>query len=167
MNNRPKRHLAVLAVLMAAVFVFLAVTGCAALRRPAPPEQVPGAPPGARQALPTDPRESAQLADKLAKEAADTPRVNRATVVLAGTTVYLGLNIDDEVERERTEAVKRDAGRRVQKAEPRIERVMVTTDVDTVTRLENIAEGIRRGEPVSAFTRELGEIDRRATPVTE
>jgi YhcN/YlaJ family sporulation lipoprotein len=156
-----------LAALMGAIFVFLAVTGCAALRRPAPPEQVPGAPPGARQTLPNDPREASRLADRLAKVAAETPGVNRATVVLTGTTAYVGVNLEAEMEKERTEATKREVAKRVKDAEPRVERVMVTTDTDTVTRLKNIAEGVRRGEPVSAFADELKEINRRATPITE
>ena len=166
-NSRPKGFLRVTAALMGAIFVFVAVTGCAALRRPAPPEDVPGAPPGARQTLPTDPRESARLADRLAETAAETPGVRRATVVLAATTAYLGLNLEGEMNAEQTEATKREAAKRVKEEEPRIERVMVVTDIDTFTRLENMAEGVRRGEPVSAFADELKEINRRATPIKE
>jgi YhcN/YlaJ family sporulation lipoprotein len=167
MHSRRKWYLILLAALMGAIFVFVTITGCAALRRPAEQEQVPQAPPGARQALPNDPRESAQLADRLAKEAASTPGVKRASVVLTGTTAYVGVNLDDKMEREQTERTQRAVGNRVKKAEPRIERVLVTTDTDMVTRLAEVAEGIRRGEPVSAFTRELGEINRRSTPIAE
>ncbi len=164
MNHRRSRFLVSLAALLGVILLVGALAGCGIMRRPGPPEQ---APPGARQALPNDPREAGQLADRLARTAADTPGVNRATVVLAGTTAYVGLNLEEGIEGERTDAVKQKAAKRVQKAEPRIKRVMVTTDLDTFTRLERIAAGVRRGEPVSAFKREFGEINRRSTPITQ
>lgn len=167
MHTGRRRFLVVLAVVMGMALTVLAVTGCSVLRRPAAPEQIPGAPSGARQALPNDPREAADLADRLAEKAAEVPGVNRATVVLTGTTAYVGVNLESEMEDERTEATKREVAKRVKKEEPRIERVMVTTDTDTVTRLDKIAEAVRRGEPVSGFTGELAEINRRSTPITE
>jgi YhcN/YlaJ family sporulation lipoprotein len=167
MPYKRKRYLIIVSALLGAIFVFQALAGCGALRRPAPAEDLPGAPPGGRQVLPTDPRESAQLADRLARVAAETPGVNRATVVLVGTTAYLGLNLEAEMDEEQTETTKRKAAKRIKDEEPRIERVMVVTDVDTLTRLENMAEGVRRGKPVSAFTDELAEINRRASPITD
>lgn len=163
MDHRRNRFLVSVAALLGVILLVGALAGCEFLRRPAPPEQ---APPGARQALPNDPREAGQLADRLAKTAAETPGVNRATVVLAGNTAYIGLNLEEGIEGQRTDEVKEEAAKRVRQQERRIERVMVTTDVDTFARLDRIAAGIRRGEPVSAFQREFAEINRRSTPIT-
>lgn len=163
MDHRRNRLLVSVAALLGVILLVGALAGCDIARRPGPPEQ---APPEARQALPNDPREAGRLADRLAKTAADTPGVNRATVVLTGTTAYVGLNLEEGMEGKRTNEVKRKAAKRVRQAEPRIERVMVTTDMDTFARLERIAAGVRRGEPVSAFQREFAEINRRSTPIT-
>jgi len=165
MVHRPVKRVTIMATVMGVVFLFLTVTGCAALQRPGP-EGKPDAPPGVRQVLPTDPREASQLADRLAKTASETPGVNRATVVLAGTTAYVGVDLKAEMEKEQTNAVKKEVANRVKESEPRIERVMVTTDIDSFKRLDKIAEGIRNGQPVSAFTDELAEINRRFTPIT-
>jgi YhcN/YlaJ family sporulation lipoprotein len=92
--------------------------------------------------------------------------VNKATVVLSGRTAYVGLDIKAGTEKARTDAIKRDVANRVKRAEPRLARVLVTTDTDTVTRLNRVASGMARGKPISAFTDEMREINRRMTPVS-
>jgi len=148
-------------------FVLGALGGCAA-RKPAPTPSPPSAPEpsAARKPLPTDPREASRLAERLAREAAAVPGVNKATVVLSGSTAYVGLNLKAGTEAARTNAIKRDVAGRVKKAEPRLTRVLVTTDADTVTRLNRVASGVAKGKPVSAFADEMREIDRRMTPVS-
>ncbi|MEW6572696.1 MAG: YhcN/YlaJ family sporulation lipoprotein [Bacillota bacterium] len=128
----------------------------------APTEPVTPAP--ARKPLPTDPREMSRLAERLAGEAVRVPGVNRATVVLAGSTAYVGVNLQAGMERAETERAKRDVAARVKRAEPRLARVMVTTDSDTFTRIKRVQDGIAKGRPVSAFTDQIREINRRMTP---
>jgi YhcN/YlaJ family sporulation lipoprotein len=115
--------------------------------------------------MPTDPRETGRLADRLATEAKRVEGVERATVVLAGNTCYVGLDIRDGVERKETNRIMEEVAERLKKTEPRLTRVMVSTDADVFTRLKRIADGLKQGRPISAFTRELGEINRRMTPV--
>lgn len=147
-----------------AVFVFSVLVGCAAQRRPALPEQSPGTPPGARQALPTDPREASRLAERMAGVAEKQRGVQSATVVLAGSTVYVGVDLENSIEQEQTAQVKRNVATKVKDADDRVARVLVTTDPDTITRLERIASGVERGKPVTAFTDEIEELNRRMTP---
>ncbi|MBU4533980.1 MAG: YhcN/YlaJ family sporulation lipoprotein [Firmicutes bacterium] len=149
-----------------AVFVFTTLAGCSAARRPAPPEQTPGTPPGARQALPTDPREATGLAQKMVREAEKVEGVESATVVLAGSTAYVGINVERGTEDRQTEQIKRTVATRIKNADNRIARVLVTTDPNLITRLEEISQGVAQGRPVDAFTDELRELNQRMTPTT-
>jgi YhcN/YlaJ family sporulation lipoprotein len=134
-------------------------------RSPAPTNPVTPAPD--RKPLPTDPRETSRLANSLATEAKRVEGVQRATIVLAGNTCYVGLDIKDGVERQQTNRIMEEVAEKLKKTEPRLTRVMVSTDADIFTRLKRIADGIEEGRPISAFTEELGEINRRMTPVKE
>ncbi|MDA8097582.1 MAG: YhcN/YlaJ family sporulation lipoprotein [Clostridia bacterium] len=149
-----------------AVFVFTTLAGCSVARRPAPPEQTPGTPPGARAALPTDPREATGLAQKMVNVAESVQGVRSATVVLAGSTAYVGINVERGMENRQTEEVKRNVATKVKNADNRIARVLVTTDPNLITRLEEIARGIKQGRPVDAFADELRELNKRMTPTT-
>jgi YhcN/YlaJ family sporulation lipoprotein len=106
------------------------------------------------------------VAGRLAGEAARVPGVNKATVVIVGSTAYVGINLNADVERGETTRIQQRVAVRVRKTEPRLRRVMVTTDADTFTRIKRVQDGIARGKPVSAFTREIQEINRRMTPTT-
>lgn len=146
--------------------------GCIATpqRKPTPPPAAPTepvTPAPARKPLPTDPREMSRLAEHLAGEAVRVPGVNRATVALAGRTAYVGINLKAGLERAETEKVKRDVAERVKRAEPRVTRVLVSTDSDTFTRIKRVQDGIAKGRPLSAFTSQIREIDRRITPSVE
>lgn len=143
--------------------------GCTPARKPTPPSATPTkpvTPAPARKPLPTDPREMSRLASRLAGEAARVPGVDRATVVLAGSTAYVGLGLKPEVNRGAAEGVQRNVAVRLKRAEPRLTRVMVTTDPDTYARIKRVQEGVAKGKPLSAFTTELREINRRMTPTT-
>jgi len=149
------------------VFASILCGGCAPARKPTPPPATPTqpvTPAPARKPLPTDPRELSRLASLLAREAAQVPGVRRATVVLAGRTAYVGLSLKAGLSREAAERAQGNVATRLKRAEPRLSRVMVTTNPDTYTRIRRIQEGIAKGKPLSAFANELREIDRRVTP---
>ncbi|MDI6632265.1 MAG: YhcN/YlaJ family sporulation lipoprotein [Bacillota bacterium] len=153
--------------LMFAVGLFWAGGCTAPQRKPTPPASpTQPAPEPARKPLPTDPRELSRVAGRLAGEAARVPGVNKATVVIVGSTAYVGINLNADVERGETTRIRQRVADRVRKTEPRLRRVMVTADADTFTRIKRVQDGIARGKPVSAFTREIQEINRRMTPTT-
>ncbi|MEW6171934.1 MAG: YhcN/YlaJ family sporulation lipoprotein [Bacillota bacterium] len=143
--------------------------GCSVQRKPMPSPTTPSTPTTpapARKPLPTDPKEQSRLASRLASEASRVSGVNKATVFLTGSTAYVGLNLKAGVEHGQTDRIKRQVADRLKKMEPRLTRVMVTTDTDTFTRIKRVQDGIAKGRPVSAFSKEISEINRRMTPTT-
>lgn len=157
---------AVLAIVL--LIGLLTVTGCNALRKPVPentPEtQVPAPSELSREPMPTDSKEVDRMATELANAAGRVSGVNGATVVIAGTTAFVGVDQKAGLEEKETERIKREVSNEVKAAEPRLTAVHVSSDPDTVTRLRQIAKGIADGEPVSAFDQELAEIVKRISP---
>ncbi|NYE58358.1 YhcN/YlaJ family sporulation lipoprotein [Carboxydothermus ferrireducens] len=140
--------------------LFFAAVACTPARKPAP--TVP--PGGSPTTLPTNQTELNKIAKKIAREAAKTEKVKKATAVITGSTAYVGLDLVAGVEKSETDKIKEEAANRVKSAEPRLKRVYVTTDADTVTRIRHVAEGLAKGRPLSSLMRELDEIKRRMVP---
>ncbi|GAV25101.1 hypothetical protein ciss_10340 [Carboxydothermus islandicus] len=141
--------------------LLFATVACTPARKPAPPTVPPG---GSPTTLPTNQTELNKIAKKIAREAAKTEKVKRATAVITGSTAYVGLDLVAGVEKSETDRIKEEAANRVKSAEPRLKRVYVTTDADTVTRIRHVAEGLAKGRPLSSLMRELDEIKRRMVP---
>ncbi len=114
--------------------------------------------------MPTTPTEMNKLATKLSNEAVKVPGVKGASVALSGTDAYVGLDLKSDITGKQTDAVKKDVVNRVKKADKRLTNVYVSTDIDTVTRIKKVAQGINQGKPLSSFTNELAEIGRRIAP---
>lgn len=138
--------------------------GC---RQPAQkPSPSPSTTPAPAKKPASSPSEAKRVADRAAVVAAKVPGVQRATVVVSGKTAFVGLDIKADVEKNRTNAIKDEVARRIKAAEPSLTTVNVTTDPDLVTRIKRIANGIKKGKPISSFASELEEIGRRITPRT-
>lgn len=167
------------AVLMTASLFATLVAGCQApARKPGPPPPpppdttprstpAPARKPAAVSPMPTTSRELHEIATKLAGEAAKVPGVKKATVVISGTMAYVGLDLNANVEAAETNAIKRDVADRVKKSDKRLTRVLVTSDADTVTRIDRVADSIAAGKPVAGLSREIAEIGRRINPKTK
>lgn len=162
------------ALLSVALFVTLGV-GCQPAKKPAPetpptPNTAPRitpAPkpvPARKPAMPTTPTDMDKLATKLSSEAAKVPGVKNAAVAISGSNAYVGLDLKANVTGQKTNEIKRDAANRVERADNRITNAYVSTDIDTVTRIKKVAQGISQGKPLSSFTAELTEISRRIVP---
>jgi len=142
--------------------------GCTALKKPLPggtPEEqaAPSAPP-ATDTMPSDPAEVKKIAEKVSSAVVRVPGVNAATVVVAGTTAYVGIDQKAGPDKNETERIKSEVAGEARKAEPRLTAVYVSSDPDVVTRIKKIADGIATGRPVSAFDSELAEIAKRLSP---
>ncbi|MGB9791273.1 MAG: YhcN/YlaJ family sporulation lipoprotein [Thermacetogeniaceae bacterium] len=151
------------------VLVF-GLSGCTASRKP---EKKPASP-RTVQSPSTTPKTTAPsatseraIAERIAREAVKVSGVREATVVISGRTAYIGLNLNPNVEKNRTATIKKTVADKAKAAEPSLVRVNVTSDPDLVARLKRIADGIKKGKPVSSFASELAEIERRITPKTK
>ncbi|MGI6685940.1 MAG: YhcN/YlaJ family sporulation lipoprotein [Bacillota bacterium] len=111
-------------------------------------------------------RNAQAVADRISNACDDVPGVEDATVVISGDTCYVGLDVEGNLENEETERVERAALNKALAADPSVRRCVVTSDADTVSRLQKIYQGVRRGTPISTFGDELEEIGRRITPKT-
>lgn len=160
---------------LSSLMVFLLVLvcglgGCTAARKP---EKKPASPKTVKTPA-TSPKTTApsvtserSMADRLAREAVKVSGVKDATVVISGRTAYIGLTLNPGVAKARTTAIKRDVANRAKAVEPSLIKVNVTSDPDLVARLKRIADGIKKGKPVSSFASELAEIERRIIPKTK
>jgi len=138
------------------------MSGCAPARKPVPTPAPTPAP--TKKITPAPTTKANTKADMIAREVDEVPGVKKATVVLSGNTAYIGLDLDANVEKGKTNAIKKTAMDKAKAADPAIKTVYCSSDADTVTRLKKIYQGVTSGTPVSNFARELSEIGRRITP---
>jgi YhcN/YlaJ family sporulation lipoprotein len=158
------KRIKMLPVLVSVLIMGMMLTaGCGAAKKPVPQNQPNGI---AQSPMPTSPAEVSKIASDLSGVAAKVPGVNSATVVITGTTAYVGVDQKAGLEKSATDRIKRDVSDEVKKAEPRLTAVFVSSDPDIVTRLRRIADGVAAGQPVSSFADELTEIAKRLSPTT-
>ncbi len=153
-------------VMVMAVVIILGImlsAGCNAAQKPAPQGQPNAQAP--QEPMPTGAEELNAIASRLSSAAADVQGVNGATIVLAGTTAYAGIDEKAGLEEGETDRIKRNVSSEMKKVEPRLTAVYVSSDPDIITRLQRVAGGVAAGQPVSAFANELTEIANRLSPM--
>lgn len=153
-------------VMVMAVVIILGIilsAGCSAYKKPAPQGQPNMQVP--QQPMPTGAEELNAIVSRLTSAAKSVPGVNGATVVLAGTTAYVGIDEKAGLEKGETDRIKRNVSSEMKKSEPRLTAVYVSSDPDIITRLQRIAGGVAAGQPVSTFAAELTEIANRLSPM--
>ncbi|MFZ5633572.1 MAG: YhcN/YlaJ family sporulation lipoprotein [Bacillota bacterium] len=154
------------AVVLIGSLVLLASLGCTPQRRPDMGSQGQGNPPAPTapapaRPLPTNPAESNRLAEGLAGEALKVQGVDKATVVLTGSTALVGVNLKSGAD---PNTVKKEVTRVIQKADNRIKNVLVSTDPELNQRIVRISKGVAEGRPISGFSREISELIKRLSP---
>ncbi len=155
-------------VLIISTVFLVNISGCAVSKKPAPkptpPAKITPTPtPAKKPAVPA----AHALATKLSDAAQKVEGVKSATVVVSGSTAFVGLEIKPGIEDKKTNEIKTKVADVVKKADNRIKAVNVTTDPNLITRLKRIADGIKKGKPISSFADELAEITRRIVPKTK
>lgn len=105
------------------------------------------------------------VADRVVKEANRVEGVQGSSAVISGKNIYLGLDLNANLEKNKSAEVERKVLDRVKKTEPNYT-VMVSSDVDTVTRIKKVGQGISQGQPISSFTKEIKDIGNRIQPRT-
>ena len=150
-----KKVITVVFMALLAVSILL-LPACNVQRRPGPVQPSPA--PAPNQQEPT------QRAERLAQKIAALEEINSATVVIANSKAWVGVDLAANMGGRLTNAVKNEVTDIVKADDKSITTVYVTADADTVTRLRNIANDIAAGKPLSGFIDELNEIGRRITP---
>lgn len=143
--------------------LLLVMGGCtSAAKKPISP--TPNTPTTPKTTTPA-PKYQNEVAKRSVVEANKVAGVNKATAVVSGKTIYLGLDLKANLNKNQSKSTEKDVESRVKRME-RGYTVMVTSDIDTVTRIKKVANGLAQGKPLSSFKNELETIGTRLTPKT-
>ncbi len=107
-----------------------------------------------------------QVANRSAAEANKVAGVNKATAVITGKNMYIGLDLNAKLGKDKVAAVEKTVLSQVKKMEPSYT-IIVTSDVDTVTRIKEVSQGVAQGKPISSFSKELQDINTRTKPMVK
>ena len=178
-----KKIKSIITIMLIGIMIIVSMAGCKTATKkptparytpaptrttPAPSKTAPGyTTPAPRTPAPTPVRkpttESAR-ASKIASNVAKIPEVNKATVVVSGSTALVGVDMKARVQGTNETDVKKKIEKDVKNTDKSITRVYVTSDPDLYKRIDNIARGISAGRPVSEFAKQISEIIKRITP---
>lgn len=88
--------------------------------------------------------------------------VNDNTVNQTGLVVMVGITLDDNIknDKDRMDAIKQKVADRLQGADTRISQVLVTGDPDLIKRINNVASGLLKGEPLNNFAKDIKNLGR-------
>ena len=103
-----------------------------------------------------------EVANRAAMEAGKVTGVNKATALVSGKTIYIGLDLKAQLDKQKSAVIEKSVMDRVKKIESGYT-IMVTSNIDTVT-IKNVAQGIAQGKPLASFTNEIANINTRLTP---
>jgi YhcN/YlaJ family sporulation lipoprotein len=104
-----------------------------------------------------------EVAERLAKLAASVPEVNKATCVVMGNTAIVGIDVKGNLDSSHVGTVKYSVAE-VLRTDPYGVNAIVTADMDLYQRIQNVAEEVRKGHPISGFANELADIVGRIMP---
>ncbi|MBP1993532.1 YhcN/YlaJ family sporulation lipoprotein [Paenibacillus eucommiae] len=102
------------------------------------------------------------VADQAANELAKMPEISQANVLVMGNTAYAAVGLKPN--QTYTSALETKIAAQVKAVDPTINNVFVSTNPDFISRVNNYANEVRNGRPVSGLVNELGEVVRRLFP---
>ncbi len=167
-----KRIILILTVLLIAT---LLTSGCPPFRRPEPerrpdpapapeiqvPQQQPAVPAPDLNVQPRQPApEAMDLAEQIADAATRVEGVENAVAIVIANLAMVGITLERDTARNEVE-IKREVAKLVEERQPRIVSAYVSANPDIIKQLQEISRGIQRGEPISEFFDQIGEVLRR------
>lgn len=141
----------------------LLLAGCQTSKKPTTPTPISKKPNLTTPAPTTNMTTDKQVTMKAAAEAKKVSGVRSATAVITGKTIYIGLDLEANLEKTKSAMVEKEVLNKVKKLYPSYT-IMVSSDIDTVTRIKKVAEGIAAGKPLTSFSNEIEDIGTRMTP---
>jgi YhcN/YlaJ family sporulation lipoprotein len=106
-----------------------------------------------------------EMANRIAQECTRVKGVSNAYVLLTGKTALIGVDIDSKITGSKIDSIKYSVKEAAERIGPGYHAV-VSADLDTVTRIRNLASGVRAGRPTSTFSDEVADILSRLLPET-
>lgn len=103
------------------------------------------------------------IAIHLANVAQSVPDVNKAYAVVAGPYAVVGIDVDENLERQRVGVVKFSVTEALQE-DPLGKTAIVVADGDVTERIRMMSARMREGEPIRGILDELSEIVARYMP---
>ena len=118
------------------------VTGGCSSQKPAKP-------------MPGTPKEVANLVET---EAGKVDGVNKATALVSDKTIYVGLELEEENNKQQITSIEQSVLDRMAYLEPDYN-IGVSSDNEIVRKIKNVAMGFTQGNPLSTYNNEIMQID--------
>lgn len=93
--------------------------------------------------------------NKLSAAVNGIANVNRATVVILGTSAYAGLELKSTLKGDQVQTAKKKTASVIKLTEPRIRSIWVTTNKTAIKRLGRIRSEMAANKPSSEYSRDL------------
>lgn len=103
------------------------------------------------------------IASHLATIASEVPNVHDAAAIIAGPYAVVGIDIDENTERERVGTIKYTVTEALQH-DPYGRTAVVIADGDIMTRIREMSNDLNGGHPVQGIVEELANIVSRYMP---
>lgn len=141
--------------------LMLSMTGCQPAKKPLPPNPAPRI--VAEKPYPTrNPAITAEenngLNNRLSNTAKNIRDVKKASVLVIGTSAYVGFEVNNRVDKARLEAIRPEMAAAIKRTEPRITTVFTGTNPKTVARIDKVRADIRAKKPASAYASNVRSI---------
>lgn len=131
------------------------ITGCTPAKKIQPPREQtdirpwspdnPGATAGDRN----------MINNKLSAAVSGIANVNKATVVILGTSAYAGLELKPTLNGDQVKAAKKKTASVIKLTEPRMRSIWVTTNKTALKRLDRVRSDMAANKPSSEYSRDL------------
>ena len=156
-KNKWLTEFAVMAVITA--MVILPLGGCTPAKKPlTPPAPAPRVEPTPTKQPAGTVEEKNGLNNKLSAAVNDVKGVERATVIVIGTSAYAGLDLEKNVDKASVEPIRTRVESVIKMTEPRIRTVWTATNPQTVAKIDRVRDAIRAGKPSSDYSVKLRDI---------
>lgn len=104
-----------------------------------------------------------EVADRAAEKISSMPEIDRANVIVTDNYAYVAAKLDPST-KHLTNKTESKISDQVKLADPDIDRVFVSVNPDFYNHMNNYADDIRSGRPVSGFIEEFSKMVQRIFP---
>lgn len=102
--------------------------------------------------------------EEIANSIVEMDGINDASVVIRDNTALVGVDATDTTEGEVSEEMKQNIEAKVKEVDENITEVYVSAEEDLFDRINEIAQNIRKGDPIEDFADDLDDLVKRLTP---